>query len=362
LSLKQQSNTKSLTFMVGLITLFLLIFNPVHAHEMGTSALTIQEFSSTPDSSQGKIVFKRSRAADGNLAPIEFKFQPECTITQSQVEWEDDNEVFQYADFQCAKPLSAHKLEVGGFMRLAPDLILKSTSLDGSTVQAVLNPQRPVVDLSADSVSTSMWEYFTIGIEHIVFGWDHVLFITGLFLLWQQRQQSLAQLMAQFTLFTVGHSMTLALLVLGWIVVPTRLIESWIALSVLYLAVKWVLNNESISNKQSALKPDESIKIQYALILAFGLLHGSGFALSMESRGFPEDALFSTLLLFNLGIEVGQVMIVFALLCLFVVLKKMPRPASSVLAERTAQYALVICMGGASLFWTIERVSSYAPF
>lgn len=352
-NLKYCSNNWATAFFAQLFILITLYgLAPVngYAHEMGTSALTIQEFSSAQDTSQGKIVFKRSRAADGNLAPIEFKFQPECQVVQSQVEWEDDNEVFQYADFVCSQPLSAHKLEVSGFMRLAPDLILKSTSLGGATVQAVLNPQRPVADLAVSNNTVSMWEYLNIGIEHIVLGWDHVLFITGLFLLWQQRQQNLGQLLGQFTLFTVGHSLTLALLVLDWIVVPTRLIEAWIALSVLYLAVQWVL------------KTQESPTIQYALILAFGLLHGSGFALSMEGRGFPEEALFSTLLLFNLGIELGQILIVFVLLCLFAVLKKMPWPMLSPAAVNTTQYVLVIGMGGASLYWTIERVSTYAPF
>ncbi|MDH4395501.1 MAG: HupE/UreJ family protein [Limnobacter sp.] len=335
-------------YLIALLLLTLCSLKPLkgHAHEMGTSALTIQEFSSLEGASQGKIVFKRSRAADGNLAPIEFKFQPECKITQSQVEWEDDNEVFQYADFECSQPLSMHKLEVAGFMRLAPDLILKSTALDGSTVQAVLNPQRPVADLSGTKPTTSMWEYLSIGIEHIVLGWDHVLFITGLFLLWQQRRQTPGQLLGQFTLFTVGHSLTLGLLVLGWIAVPTRLIEAWIALSVLYLAVQWVL------------KTEESPKTQYALILAFGLLHGSGFALSMESRGFPEDSLFSTLLLFNLGIELGQLLIVLVLFSVFAGVKKISWP----LLQPFLQNSMVICMGGASLYWTVERVSTYAPF
>lgn len=341
---------RPIKLLVLLLLMLTVTARYAYSHEMGTSALTIQEFSSAPDTSQGKIVFKRSRAADGNLAPIEFKFQPECKITQSQVEWEDDNEVFQYADFACTQPLKAHTLVVSGFMRLAPDLILKSTALDGTLIQAVLNPQRPNIDLAKPVESTSMWEYLGIGVEHIVLGLDHVLFITGLFLLWQQRKQTPAQLFGQFTLFTVGHSLTLALLVLGWIVVPTRLIEAWIALSVLYLAVQWVL------------KAQESPATQYGLILAFGLLHGSGFALSMESRGFPEESLLSTLLLFNLGIELGQVLIVFALLCLFALIKKLPGSALSSVAESSTQHALVMGMGGASLYWTIERVSTYAPF
>eukprot|EP01030_Chromulinospumella_sphaerica_P005950 gene5950-5819_t len=139
----------------------------------------------------------------------------------------------------------------------------------------------------------------------------------------------------RFTLFTVGHSLTLALLVLGWIAVPTRAIEAWIALSVLWLAWELVRKEPAQPSNWSHL----------LLIAAFGLLHGSGFALSMEERGFPQDALLSTLLLFNLGIEIGQLWIVTVLATAFTLLEKTHLPNYT----RFAQYALTLCIGGAAL-------------
>ena len=91
------------------------------------------------------------------------------------------------------------------------------------------------------------------------------------------------------------------------------------------------------------------------LIAAFGLLHGSGFALSMEERGFPEDALLITLLLFNLGIEIGQLWIVTVLATAFALLEKAHYPTWT----RLAQYALTLLVGGAALYWTVERIHGY---
>lgn len=340
----------ALRLLLPLLAVLLLLSPRLQAHEMGTSALTLKEFSP----GEGKLVFKRSRAADGNMAPIEFQFQPACDTRQSHIEWESDNEVYQFADFKCSAPLTGHTLTVGGFMRLSPDLILQVDLLNAPPLRAVLNPQQPSLLLQASPSNTGTdnihREYLGIGVEHILFGMDHVLFVAGLLLLWQKRQQKLGSLLLLFTLFTVGHSLTLALQVLGWIAVPTRLIEAWIALSVLWLAITWVYEPQASAHTGS--KPP--LKDQ-ALILAFGLLHGSGFALSMANRGFPEESLLSTLFLFNVGIELGQLLIVFLLLLMFALLKKMPSPR---LFDH-AQSLCVVTMGGASLFWTIQRVSAY---
>ena len=112
---------------------------------------------------------------------------------------------------------------------------------------------------------------------------------------------------------------------LGLIAVPTRAIEAWIALSVLWLA--WELIRKEV--------PGKSSWAHLVLIGAFGLLHGSGFALSMEQRGFPEDALLSTLLLFNLGIEIGQLWIVTLLATTFAFLEKTHLPTWSRLPRRS---------------------------
>lgn len=311
------------------------------AHEMGTAALVLHEESA----GNGQLVFKRTVGADGRVPPIDFQFEPACEIRNMSTEWEENSEVIQRGTFHCTAALGQHTVNTNGFTRLAPDLIVVATPLGAERIHAVLTPKQTSLALGSEVNATAPLEYFSVGIEHIVFGPDHVLFVAGLFLLWKRRQQSVKHLVGQFTLFTVGHSLTLAMLVLGWIAVPTRAIEAWIALSVLWLA--W----ELIRDEPKA----QSHFAHYALIAAFGLLHGSGFALSMEERGFPEDALLSTLLLFNLGIEAGQLWIVAILATAFTLLEKSGRPS----LNQLIQIALTLTIGGASLYWTIERIYAY---
>ncbi len=312
-----------------------------HAHEMGTSALIVHE--GTP--STGQFIFKRTVGSDDKIPPIDFKFEPACELRDVSTEWEGNTELIQRGNFFCSKSLAEHEILANGFTRLAPDLIVLATPQQSDRIHAVLTPKQDSVALGNNTQKTPLLEYLSVGIEHIVFGLDHVLFVTGLYLLWKKRKQSVRQLIGQFTLFTVGHSLTLAMLVLGWIAVPTRAIEAWIALSVLWLAWELVRSEPARSSNWSHL----------LLIAAFGLLHGSGFALSMEERGFPQDALLSTLLLFNLGIEIGQLWIVTVLATAFTLLEKTHLPNYT----RLAQYSLTLCIGGAALYWTIERIHSY---
>lgn len=333
--------------MIGLrmaLAVWLMVTGGLQAawsHEMGTSALMLHE----SRAGSGELVFKRTVAADGKVPPIDFQFQPTCELRDVTTEWEDDTEVIQRGSFYCNVSLNQHAIQASGFTRLAPDLIILATPLNAERIHAVLTPKQTNIGLGTPANATPPLEYLSIGIEHIVFGWDHVLFVAGLYLLWKRRKQTVAQLLGQFTLFTVGHSITLALLVLGWIAVPTRAIEAWIALSVLWLA--WELIRPR--------PPAQSGLWHLVLIASFGLLHGSGFALSMEERGFPEDALLNTLLLFNLGIEIGQLWIVTVLASAFAVFEKAHFPTWT----RLTQAALTLLIGGAALYWTVERIHGY---
>jgi hypothetical protein len=312
-----------------------------HAHEMGTSALIVHE--STEGT--GQFVFKRTVGSDDKIPPIDFQFSPACELRDVSTEWESNTELIQRGSFFCSGALAEHEISANGFTRLAPDLIVLASPQPGDRIQAVLTPKQSSISLKTDTQKTPPIEYLSIGIEHIVFGFDHVLFVTGLYLLWKKRKQTVKQLIGQFTLFTVGHSLTLALLVLGLIAVPSRAIEAWIALSVLWLAWELV-------RKEPA---QQSTWAHLLLIAAFGLLYGSGFALSMEERGFPPDALLSTLLLFNLGIEIGQLWVVTVLATAFTLLEKAHLPNYT----RLAQYALTLTIGGAALYWTLERIHNY---
>ncbi|HEX4857167.1 MAG TPA: HupE/UreJ family protein, partial [Limnobacter sp.] len=206
-------------FLLFMYLVMLLTWQPAHAHEMGTSALVLHE----QQTGSGLFVFKRTVSADGKVPPIDFSFSPGCELRNIGTEWEEDTEVIQRGTFHCGTRLDKHRITATGFTRLSPELIVLATPMEGERIHKVLNPGNQELRFGREETDTAaighLPPYLLIGIEHIVFGLDHVLFVTGLYLLWRKRRQSTGQLFGQFTLFTVGHSLTLALLVLGWIAV-----------------------------------------------------------------------------------------------------------------------------------------------
>jgi len=155
-----------------------------------------------------------------------------------------------------------------------------------------------VFDLRAGLVEPSLLDtasqYFVLGFEHIVpKGLDHILFVLGLFLL----SASWRPLLLQVTMFTVAHSITLGLSMYGWIALPSTIVEPLIALSITYVAIENLFTSE--------LKPWRA-----ALVFAFGLLHGMGFAGVLAELGLPRSQFVPALVTFNLGVEAGQLTII----------------------------------------------------
>ncbi len=177
--------------------------------------------------------------------------------------------------------------------------------------------------------------FIRTGIHHIFIGPDHILFIVGLLLL----GGSLARVLQVATAFTLAHSITLALAVLGVVRLPGRVIEPMIALSVVYVGF------ENLRARAGAT--DWRIRIAFL----FGLIHGFGFASVLRDFGLPHGALAWSLLGFNLGVEIGQVCIVLVVVPLLAALRAgVPRLASRAVAAGSWG---IICTGG---FWFVERV------
>ena len=147
--------------------------------------------------------------------------------------------------------------------------------------------------------------YFGLGVEHILLGFDHVLFIIALVL----PGGSLLSLVAMITAFTVAHSITLALSVLGIVTLPAQFVEPVIALSIAYVAF------ENLSMKSAVSR-------RWAVSFLFGLVHGFGFAGALAEVGLPTSGLVSALVGFNLGVEAGQALIVVLLLPLLIWLQR----------------------------------------
>ena len=177
-------------------------------------------------------------------------------------------------------------------------------------------------------------DYLTIGFEHILSGADHLLFVFGLFLLCS----GIAPLAKTVTAFTVGHSITLSLAALGYARFPSGPIEVLIAATVLALAVDLA---------RDEARPTWMRRFPWPMALVFGLLHGLGFAGALREVGLPDGEIPMALFSFNVGIEIGQLTFVAALLALTPLVRRIPIP----LPRRVAVYA----MGSLAAFWMIER-------
>jgi hydrogenase/urease accessory protein HupE len=180
------------------------------------------------------------------------------------------------------------------------------------------------------------WRYLALGFTHIVpHGLDHMLFVLGIFLL----NRRLRTVLAQVSAFTAAHSITLGLSVYGVIGVPAPIVEPLIAVSIAYLAVENLLVSE--------LRPS-----RIALVFAFGLLHGMGFAGALQDVGLPRHEFLTALVTFNAGVEAGQVAVIAAAFALV----GWRWGTRSWYRERIVVPAslLIACT---ALYWTIDRVA-----
>ncbi len=200
--------------------------------------------------------------------------------------------------------------------------------------------QSPQYSLQAE-ISSRHWtevtvDYLKLGFLHILpMGTDHILFVLGLFLL----SQKFAPLLWQVTAFTVAHSITLALSIYGLISLPSSLVETLIALSIVYVGVENILTPH--------LKP-----WRIAIVFGFGLLHGMGFAGVLTELGLPESEFINALISFNIGVELGQIsVILLALVAVFWIRRKPSLYRNWLVIPGSSMIALM------GLFWTWQRIS-----
>jgi hydrogenase/urease accessory protein HupE len=195
--------------------------------------------------------------------------------------------------------------------------------------------------------------YLKLGIEHILGGIDHLLFVLALLLL----VRGWRRVLATVTAFTVAHSLTLAAATLGFVQVPQKPVEAVIALSIVFVAAE-ILRLRG--------RPDgaASVSARWPWIVAFtfGLLHGFGFAGALGEVGLPPNAIPVALLFFNVGVEVGQLLFigaVFAVVaCARWIMRRLdvafpPRPAE--LLRALPAYAI----GSVAMFWVIQRIALF---
>ncbi len=243
----------------------------------------------------------------------------------------------------CKGGLLGQEIGVEGLQKTITDVFVQLNPLTGQATHLRLTSDQPLQKFSGGGAG--LGAYFGMGVEHLLFGFDHILFVLGLVML-VQGWRALALVVTGFTL---AHSLTLGLSVLGSVQVSPPVVEMIIALSILFLAIELTRPPEN----RSIL----ATRYPQSVAFLFGLLHGFGFAGVLANIGLPRDAALPALALFNIGIEVGQLMIVAAALLigsrLVIVLEENKLAQPRLVA---AAYQLpAVALGGLSVYWLIGR-------
>ncbi len=231
-------------------------------------------------------------------------------------------------------------VRVDGLDRSSTNVVIEVIDAEGEGVRGLLHRGAPSFEVPRARGGTSIFaDYLRLGVEHLVTGPDHVLFVLGLLLLIRRWRR----LVTAITAFTLGHSLSLALAALGVVSLPAAPIEVAIAATLLVLAL-------DILRERRGESPGPVARWPWAVCAAFGLLHGMGFAGALAHTGLPEGAIPLSLFAFNVGIEIGQVGIVVIALGLWRIGRKIiPKR----LVEIKALPAYFI--GAMAASWVLER-------
>lgn len=180
-----------------------------------------------------------------------------------------------------------------------------------------------------------VWFYLKLGIAHIIpMGIDHILFVVALCLL----NTKLKTILWQATAFTLAHSITLALSMKGVMTLPLPIVEPLIALSIVFVAVENILINE--------------LKVWRILIVfLFGLIHGLGFAAALNEIGLPRNKFFTSIISFNAGVELGQILII-----LFIYVLIIHPMGRKIWYKKIVVYPVSLIIASIALFWTFQRI------
>jgi len=270
------------------------------------------------------------------IAPI---VPPECRFAMPGQEQLSPGALIVRGTLSCAGGLAGKTITIAGLEATITDVLVRVNHADGRLESHLLRPTTPAVTFGGvtNAVERSLG-YLQLGILHIVLGVDHLLFVLGLLLIVRDRWM----LVKTITAFTVAHSITLALATLGYASAPLLPLNAAIALSILFLGPEIV----------RAWRGETSFTIRHPWVVAFafGLLHGFGFASGLVALGLPKAEIPLALLLFNVGVELGQI----AFVLLVVLLERAFRVLEVHWPTAVARLPGYV-VGTLGAYWTIQR-------
>lgn len=307
--------------LIGALLLLLPALAP--AHEMTMAEMEMREIA------HGEFLWMWSATNDrrGSTDDLQPIWPEHCVAEQNAL--------------HCGDKGLTGTLQINGVGNSYSAALVRITWLDGQPRVYTLTARQSHVQLFGSADDKRPWgeiaySYTLLGIEHILSGIDHLLFVFGLlFLVGFQRK-----LVWTITAFTVAHSLTLASASLGLLTLRSPPVEAIIALSIVLVAAEALHQRETLARRWPAL-----------LAFLFGLVHGLGFAGALKDVGLPDNYLPTALLTFNIGVEIGQLMTVGVAWLVWLGLKRVP-------AAQLARVPALYCIGGLAAYWSWLRMAA----
>ncbi len=323
-----------------LAVMLALLAAPAAADELRPAVIELTERDGGVWVIEWKLPVAASRGA--NAAPLARPVFPEaCTATGAPEQRAAALALLGRQELRCKGDLAGQRFGLSELVG-GSDAIARMIPRSRPAQTFRLTADAPAAMIAAEP---GRWQvvrdYLVIGAEHILFGWDHLLFVIALVLLVRRGWA----VVKAATAFTLAHSITLVATSLGYAGLPSRPVEALIALSIVFLAV------EVAGVLRTPEQRTFTRRLPWVVAFAFGLVHGFGFAGALADVGLPQGEVVTALLAFNLGVEAGQLLIVGAVLALLAGLTR-ALPKAEVPVLRVSTYAI----GAIGSFWLIERV------
>ena len=327
-----------MSLLRGLVLLLVAMIVPVPAlaHEARPAYLELKEIAPN----QFEVLW-RTPVLAGMRLPVALRMPDGLRNVQEPTVQELADSLLERRSVDAGPAgLAGNRIDFPGLQITITDVLVRVELLDGRTWTTVARPSQPWIEIAgAPGAAATALTFLTQGIEHILLGIDHLLFVFGLLLI----VRTPWMLVKTITAFTVAHSITLAIATLGYAHVPAPPLNAAIALSILFLGPEII----------RAWRGETSFTIRHPWVVAFafGLLHGFGFASGLAAIGLPQDDIPLALLMFNVGVEIGQLAFVALILLLHRAFKVL-----EVHWPRAVELAPAYVVGSLGAFWTIQRL------
>ena len=302
--------------------IFLFLSLPINSHEFNPAHLIINE----KEDFEYEITWMYPIR---NLGPVSLTLPEDCQSNSIEA-FQESKYLTEKISLQCTNSIKGKSVFING-LSILNDALVTIKFLDGERFEGLVSVKDSKLTIPKE-VQVFPTGYFTLGVEHLIGGPDHLLFVFGLlFIVFGWRN-----LFKTITAFTLAHSLTLGLSVFEIVSLPSITIEALIALTIIYLAL------EISEEKGKDHTP-------WVMAFGFGLLHGFGFAGALGEIGIANEQLLLSLLFFNVGIEIGQLIMIPIFLIIIWLLQKIKLNFS---VTKLSSYAI----GGMGSFWLLERV------